>query len=253
MRVTLLPLLLAGAGLVATASPIRVVVVSGHNDVSSFTRIRVSSPFLPNIFRPEGPGVPMAETPQQSSGHRHLCSKLRNKALDISNKFREAFGLPLLMKTPESTPTAPVDEMKILPFIGTPPIALPSGTNDEHHGEQPVEHHDGHKQDLRHHRKGGCHRSFTHRLHRALMVLGPWEGRAVAFVLGCGIGVLLRMFWVIAIVVARSFKSRKNNDDSDVEHILIFERDAEDIVVSPPQYTDEKVALVAEGKVDATA
>ena len=65
---------------------------------------------------------------------------------------------------------------------------------------------------------------------------------------GCGIGVLLRMFWVIAIVFARSFRGRSSDDDDDVEHILVFERDAEDIFVPPPEYTDEKVALVVEDK-----
>ena len=55
------------------------------------------------------------------------------------------------------------------------------------------------------------------------------------------------MFWVIAIVFARSFRGRSSDDD-DVEHILVFERDAEDIFVPPPEYTDEKVALVVEDK-----
>ena len=53
------------------------------------------------------------------------------------------------------------------------------------------------------------------------------------------------MFWVMAIVIARSFRGRSNTEDEDVQHILVFERDAEDIVVPPPQYTDEKVPLAA--------
>lgn len=59
----------------------------------------------------------------------------------------------------------------------------------------------------------------------------------------------------MAIVIARSFRGRSNTEDEDVQHILIFERDAEDILLPPPQYTDEKVALVvAEGdKQDVTA
>ena len=64
--------------------------------------------------------------------------------------------------------------------------------------------------------------------------------------IGCGIGVLLRMVWVMAIVIARSFRSRSSDEDDEVEHILVFERDAEDIFVPPPEYTDEKVALVAD-------
>lgn len=38
------------------------------------------------------------------------------------------------------------------------------------------------------------------------MNLGRWEGRAVAFVIGCGIGVLLRMFWVLAVVSFRTVR-----------------------------------------------
>ena len=63
------------------------------------------------------------------------------------------------------------------------------------------------------------------------------------------------MFWVMAIVIARSFRGRGTaDDDNDIEHILVFERDAEDIFVAPPEYTDEKVSLVVveeEKKADA--
>ncbi|GBE78802.1 hypothetical protein SCP_0116950 [Sparassis crispa] len=40
------------------------------------------------------------------------------------------------------------------------------------------------------HKGGHRHRSFLRGVHFALMALGPWEGRAVAFVLGCEIGAL---------------------------------------------------------------
>ncbi|KAF8068603.1 hypothetical protein FPV67DRAFT_1668681 [Lyophyllum atratum] len=68
--------------------------------------------------------------------------------------------------------------------------------------------------------------STLQRVHVALMVLGPWEGRAVAFVLGCGIGVLLRMFWVLAIVSYRLIKGPKEDENKDpsyyralIEHV----------------------------------
>lgn len=64
------------------------------------------------------------------------------------------------------------------------------------------------------------------------------------------------MFWVMAILIARSFRSHNNGEDEDVQHILVFERDAEDILVPPPQYTDEKVAIAAaeaDKKNDTTA
>ena len=53
------------------------------------------------------------------------------------------------------------------------------------------------------------------------------------------------MFWVMTIVVFRAFRGRRSNDDADVHDVLVFEADAEDILVAPPQYTDEKVALIA--------
>jgi len=57
------------------------------------------------------------------------------------------------------------------------------------------------------------------RLSHALRVLGPWEGRAVAFVLGCGIGVVLRMIYVLILVTCRMFRSpaQPGEDDADEE------------------------------------
>ncbi|KAI0088083.1 hypothetical protein BDY19DRAFT_1057706 [Irpex rosettiformis] len=266
MRVAITPLLLAGASLVtlAQASPIRVVVVSGQNDVSRFTKIQVSNgaTFRPEIF-PHGAMIPVPNAQGQQGRSHHLCQKLKNKALEISNKFRETFGLPLIEKHPENLvipPPIPLQymplpppmkhgEVKILPIMNAMPVTSHAPKSTEPHPVHPVDVMEGHPgHGMRHHSHGGCRRSFVHRLHRALMVLGPWEGRAVAFVLGCGIGVLLRMFWVMAIVIARSFRGRSSSDDDGVEHILVFERDAEDIFVPPPEYTDEKVALVVEDK-----
>ncbi|KAG6841690.1 hypothetical protein H0H93_004197 [Arthromyces matolae] len=91
--------------------------------------------------------------------------------------------------------------------------------------------------------------SFVRRLHVALMALGPWEGRAVAFVLGCGIGVLLRMLWVLVIVTFRLFKAPR--DENVYTPILLVEEYTEAPVsaAAPPTYVatatgypDEKAA-----------
>jgi hypothetical protein len=92
--------------------------------------------------------------------------------------------------------------------------------------------------------------TFAGRIHRALTSLGPWEGRAVAFVLGCGIGVLLRMFFVLAVLSVRAIRSRRESnvdyysyeelerDGAEIEHAhLIF--------VAPPEYADEKAPISA--------
>lgn len=60
---------------------------------------------------------------------------------------------------------------------------------------------------------------------------------------GCGIGVLLRMLWVVTIVVARTIRGTRNTEDEDVHSVLVFEADAENILLPPPEYTDEKVAI----------
>jgi len=76
---------------------------------------------------------------------------------------------------------------------------------------------------------------FLHRIHRALMSLGPWEGRIVAFVLGCGIGVLLRMVWVLAVLLVRGVRGIPEREET----IFVF---AEEVV---PPYTEvhEKKAI----------
>ena len=62
---------------------------------------------------------------------------------------------------------------------------------------------------------------------------------------GCGIGVLLRMFWVLAVVLVRTVRGGSSTENEDMEHVLIFEADPEHLLVAPPEYTDEKVALQA--------
>ncbi len=57
------------------------------------------------------------------------------------------------------------------------------------------------------------------------------------------------MIWVMGIVMyrfARGNKGRDNGDENEfVYDVVVFDRDAESIILPPPEYTDEKVALVA--------
>jgi len=83
------------------------------------------------------------------------------------------------------------------------------------------------------------------RLHSSIMNLGTWEGRAVAFVLGCGIGVLLRMFWVLAIVTYRAVKGQRE-EEHEYSPVVIIE-EFKDSAAPLPAYTypaDEKVEIV---------
>ena len=59
-------------------------------------------------------------------------------------------------------------------------------------------------------------------------------------IVGCGIGVLLRMVWVMSIITYRMLRG-----DREPQYIQIVceEQDAEP-VVAPPQYIQEKVILI---------
>jgi len=75
------------------------------------------------------------------------------------------------------------------------------------------------------------------------MNLGAWEGRAVAFVLGCGIGVLLRMFWVLAVVTYRTFKGQ-HEDEHEYSPVVIIEEYERSTASLPAYPADEKVEIV---------
>lgn len=163
-----LPLILATTVQYATASPIRVVVVTSAQEVSTNIGYDSPAPIVAPFVRPYAP-LPEVALPRPGAGRHRGCSKMKDKALAITNKFREAFGLPLIAAEPHH------DEMhgmvKILPIGSTLPRLTPVDHGVVHVAPN---------------RGPGRHRNapFLHRVHRALMVLGPWEGRAVAFVLG---------------------------------------------------------------------
>jgi len=240
MKLSILPLAVACTGLLASASPMRVILVSssvGTVDSGPVAQLH-----------------PAAVTKQQ---HAPCAgSRLRQKATSISEAFRIAFGFKVREKLDTSHPhltllTPPVHPTPIpaidikhyvpLPFIGTPMegkfieahtkggdklrIVNVSGEDHRHHGHGRFRHH------------GKNEHSFLMRVHFALMSLGPWEGRAVAFVLGCGIGVLLRMFWVLTVLSYRLIKGPRAASEDGHEYAVILDGDAEEIFVAPPMYT----------------
>jgi len=252
MKLSILPLLTIGAGLLVSASPMRVVVVSS---IEESTNVRVgpnASGSVAHLVRPQSSN-------KKLTNHRGPCrSRFREKSLEISNAFRKALGLPLIETIPKAEGPVSDGMVHILPFMGTPPVAVEvneNGTEGRTQGgdrvkiiSAPVRYpHRHHRYGM--HRGPGADSSFLNRLHFALMALGPWEGRAVAFVLGCGIGVLLRMFWVLAIVAYRMFKGDRS-DSNEYTHIVSEEYPAEAILVAPPIYTyaDEKAEIRADVK-----
>lgn len=131
---------------------------------------------------------PISPAGTVSTMRRPCKARLAQKGAEISNAFREFFGLPLI-KTIDA-PGRPADDgrVHILPFIGTPPAFIETGakhgedSNDgKHHGHYGHHGHHGHHKHHGHKKGRG---SFMQRLQISLLALGPWEGRAVAFVLG---------------------------------------------------------------------
>jgi len=265
MRLSVLPCLAAGAGLVqVSAVPLRVIMVSESQGAGSGLRF----------------GHPAAAAHDKSGvGHATLhvdgnvahvrphkagkgCAlRFKEKALSLSNAFRQALGMPLI----ETEGSVPSGTVKILPFMGTSPTFIevgPNGVDGKTRGGDdirivtsnvvpiPSHHHHAHHAHHGHHGHHGIARirrePFLTRVHYALLTLGPWEGRAIAFVLGCGLGVLLRMIWVLVVVSYRTIRGDK--EEQEYEHVLFEQYDAEEILVPPPNYvyTDEKAPLVEE-------
>ncbi|PFH53681.1 hypothetical protein AMATHDRAFT_83634 [Amanita thiersii Skay4041] len=273
MKFNAISLLALGTALVSVqASPLRVVVVTNNQDLSQKIRFGHA---VPNTNEDIGRLLPPSTTPflAGTDGHLHaqfvkkkpcFMRKMHMKAIEISNAFRQAFGMPLIEpshREPDHTEGHVFKgTYKILPFIGTEPTFIEVKGQKES-GELEATTRGGDAAVIRPFispdnatvHRNGTHRNcwkriaeapFLKRLSVALMSLGPWEGRAVAFVLGCGLGVLIRMMWVLALV---TFRCIKGNKRQEVEYAIIeeyIEEDPEDIVVPPPTYTfpiDEKV------------
>jgi len=178
-------------------------------------------------------------------------NRFRQKAVEISNLFREALGLPLIKSDSHHDDDGSV---RILPFIGTPNLFAPVHVKDADGNIKVVNiegpphegHHGYHHAHGRHHHYHLGKGSFISRIHYSIMNLGRWEGRAVAFVLGCGIGVLLRMIFVLGVVMYRAVKGRRGEDQHEYSEITIIEEFVDHPNNSPPSYLDEKAPIVDE-------
>jgi len=176
MRFSLFPLLIASAGLAhhVTATPLRVAVTemtnirfghavananTDHGDSNSNNNDNIAHGMLitSSITELDDAGRPkMQRRPCGGGG-------LKANVVSISNTFRKALGLPVIDTHPNLVAVNTADD-------GVHIVPVP-GSHYQHHAE-------GHYK-VRHYRG-----TFMRRVHHALMALGPWEGRAVAFVLG---------------------------------------------------------------------
>jgi len=184
-----------------------------------------------------------------------VMHRIKIKAIKIGNCFRKALGWPLIEVEHHrhhhhhhhhgQPPHDEKDKHEEDGLVGILPFPHDNWVGGMAHGHPGDElEHKEHRHFYKH------HGSFLSRLHHSLMNLGHWEGRAVAFVIGCGIGVLIRMFWVLAIVSYRT--CRGHRDDGSVPFAVMeeYESDDETIIfvpsakVEPPKYVypvDEKV------------
>jgi len=242
MKLSIFPLALTCTGLLASASPLRVIIVSSS----------IQAPDNGPVAHLQPPHLTLEANNGVITKQRAPCgARLRQKASSFSEAFKIALGFGKSNK-----PEADVKHFTPVPFIGTPHIVEGTKGKDGEYMRifnEPARQRHGHH----HHRlhQSGRH-SFLMRVHFALMSLGPWEGRAVAFVLGCGIGVLLRMFWVMMVVSYRMIKGQRSPSEQEEHEYTVIDLDAEEIFVAPPQYTfpiekveiAEPVAVPAEAK-----
>jgi len=260
MRLSILPVFLVGAAFVG-AEPIR-VVLDGASKTNANLRLGHALANAnvngndDNVGRLVRPSIVMTTSTEIKSEGRHFCgASLREKAIRVSNTFRHALGLPLIETSDHLVfKSGVVDKwspkhggVHILPMpFGDPAlesVAQPPKENMDNSGDDGnvVHIYRHHRVEDRRHTKHFLHGSFLIRIHRAIMALGPWEGRAVAFVLGCGIGVLLRMFWVMTVLAYRTIRGERDEEESIDHDYIMFEQDAEHLFIPPPEYTDEKV------------
>ncbi len=200
---------------------------------------------------------------------RHLCKNMQKAVQGTATRLLAFIGikgntLAVTAPIPEggvtririttTTGSAPNNKAVPLPFIepfALSPAGQPVGNHVAilPHPYQPLE--------------GDPNGPFLHRVHRALMALGPWEGRIVAFVLGaffslrrsswlalidplffrlvgCGIGVLMRMFWVLTVLLVRAVRNNPVPEPEETTIIVYAEE-----VAPPYEVIDEKKALDA--------
>ena len=171
------------------AMPLRVTIVSSTNQIGPAGNFFNNPP--PPSVRGED-GLYRIQVTPPVEPRRRPCHSAATTAIGISNRFRKLFGFEAISPAVEhhpvhnhaklipgesaaAMPAPPVPNdglMHIMPF---PPIPVEYMENVRASSVHRHSHH-------RHHRLQDG--SFVERLSRALMMLGPWEGRAVAFVLG---------------------------------------------------------------------
>ncbi len=109
--------------------------------------------------------------PGKPAKMHHLCKNMQKAVQDTAGRLLAIIGI----SGPSLSSTTPV------PVIDPPFMIKAVWPQAGSRSDGPVMHHI--------HKEGQPQgpRPFLHRVHRALISLGPWEGRIVAFVLGAAV------------------------------------------------------------------
>jgi len=229
MRFATIPLLIAGAGL-AAANPLHVMIAA--KDVSPIRLGHAAANTGPAGASDFSDGTPKPKM-------RHLCKNMQKAVQGTASRLLAFIGIG----GHSLAVTAPVPEGGVTRIQITT-----SGPGTHKFAPIPVEHVRGGSWAvdqgatiLPYPKQERFNGPFLQRAHRALMALGPWEGRIVAFVLGCGIGVLVRMFFVMTVLLVRVLRGGSVSEPE--EEISVFVLTDE---IAPPyeyQLIDEKKAV----------
>jgi len=185
MKLCVYSLLLAGTGLgvylpsgvgrlsadifpVAVANPLHVMITT--TDVSAFR--------LGHAAANVGPAVDPDTKPTKM---RHLCKNMQKAVQDTTARLLSIIGIS--GPGPASVPDGGLTRVQITHHKLVPVSVIESAFVIKAGDQNPdgtMNHHGVHK----FHKHGPPQGPFLHRVHRALLSLGPWEGRIVAFVLG---------------------------------------------------------------------
>jgi len=236
MRFSTIPLLIAGAGL-AAANPLHVVVAA--KDVSPIRFGHAAANMGPTGASDFSGGNPKPKM-------RHLCKNMQKAVQGTASRLLAFIGLG----GPSLAVTAPLTEggvtriqitttgaasHKFAPVPVFAPVRGGVWASDSGVVMHPAPYPPYHRQGER------FNEPFIQRANRALMALGPWEGRIVAFVLGCGVGVLVRMFFVLTLLLVRALRGSPIPEPEDETTIFVLTEE----IAPPYEVIDEKKALDA--------
>ncbi|CAE6431280.1 unnamed protein product [Rhizoctonia solani] len=221
MRLPSISVVFALAAGLASAAPIRVIVISTNQRVAPINAApawaqsirwgHAASPAfnsLPPLSQPHAINdkswVHIERPVRNSMMRKGGCrGSMRAKTLEMGNKLRVILGLP---------PIEP--QLQGMKKIQTTETTSQRTRHRHYHA-----HHHTNRE------------SLMYRLSHALASLTPWEGRAVSFVLGCGLGAILRMIFVFGVLLVRSMRCQRQEQHAVLEEdTVIFVADIKEPV-----------------------